>query len=348
MNGMKRNITLILAVFCMTIGLLSCSDDSYPENPTLVSPVSGLILEVNGTDYVAIPQLQEDGSLSPVLLLAVNQPSVTATVKQIDIADPSASVNIKAGDVITFKNNQFTLEWTKGTQKENYLVEMSYNPPPVMYMVMSGEPGNYYGLNTETAQTIASITYDHLFEGYVDLTNTNWNNIGFVASGQSVYYDVSTGLASWQSYGTLTMVEKTSPGTGYFPCDGPWGDWTTTAGNSSIVSPGIWKINFNLTTREMTLLETQWAVTGTAAGGIKAMTYHPDTRKWSLTADLSAGKLKFATIPVNTSDPTVTYGASDGISKLAENGTDITVDEAGTYRIELDLSTPFYDYSITK
>ena len=37
---------------------------------------------------------------------------------------------------------------------------------------MSGEKGDYYGLNTETAQTIASITYNNLFEGYIDLTNT--------------------------------------------------------------------------------------------------------------------------------------------------------------------------------
>lgn len=144
------------------------------------------------------------------------------------------------------------------------------------------------------------------------------------------------------------MTEKPSPGTGYFPCDGPWGDWTTTGGNASIVSPGIWKLNFNATTRELTLLETQWAVSGTAAGTTKAMTYDSQTRKWSITTELSAGKLKFITIPVSVSDPTVTYGASDGLVRLSEQGTDISIDEAGTYRIELDLSTPFYDYSITK
>ena len=49
------------------------------------------------------------------------------------------------------------------------------------------------------------------------------------------------------------------------------------------------------------------------------------------------------TVPVSAGDPTVTYGASDGIVRLSETGTDITIDEAGTYRIELDLSTPFYD-----
>ena len=80
---------------------------------------------------------------------------------------------------------------------------------------MSGEKGDYYGLNTETAQTIASITYNNLFEGYIDLTNTSWNNIGLVQSDQSAYFDVSAGLGGGQSYGTLAMVEKSSPGTGY-------------------------------------------------------------------------------------------------------------------------------------
>ena len=169
---MKRNITLILITLCLAIGVVSCSEDSYPENPTLVSPISGLVLEVNGTDYVATPLLQEDGLLSKTLLVAVNQPSTTAIVKQIDVSDPSATVNINVGDVITFRNNQFALEWTKGTQAETFLLEMSYNPPPVMYLVMSGEKGDYYGLNTETAQTIASITYNNLFEGYIDLTET--------------------------------------------------------------------------------------------------------------------------------------------------------------------------------
>ena len=44
---MKRNITLILITLCLAIGVVSCSEDSYPENPTLVSPISGLVLEVN-------------------------------------------------------------------------------------------------------------------------------------------------------------------------------------------------------------------------------------------------------------------------------------------------------------
>ena len=36
------------------------------------------------------------------------------------------------------------------------------------------------------------------------------------------------------------------------------------------------------------------------------------------------------------------------IRDRSETGTDITIDEAGMYRIELDLSTPFYDYTITR
>lgn len=342
---MKKNIILILITLCITAGVLSCSNDSYPENPTLVSPISGLILEIGGTDYVVTPQLLEDGSLSNTLLVAVKVPSTTAIVKQINISDPSASVNANVGDVITFHNNKWTIEWTKDTRTENFFVEMSFNPPPVMYLVRSGDG---YSLNKEKAQTIASVTYNNLFEGYVDLSNASWNNIGLVQSDQSTYFDVSAGLGGGQSFGTFTMVAKASPGTGYFPCDGPWGDWTTNGENIGIVSPGIWKINFDATTREMILLETQWAITGTAVDALTTMTYNSATHKWILTTELSAGTLKFITVPVSPNDPTVTYGASDGLFKLSETGADIAITEAGTYQIELDLNTPFYDYTITK
>ena len=36
---MKRNITLILITLCLAIGVVSFSEDSYTENPTLVSPI---------------------------------------------------------------------------------------------------------------------------------------------------------------------------------------------------------------------------------------------------------------------------------------------------------------------
>ena len=70
----------------------------------------------------------------------------------------------------------------------------------------------------------------------------------------------------------------------------------------------------------MTLLHTQWAVTGSAISSLKAMTYSSETRLWSLDTDLSPGTLKFTTIAVGYGDPIIVYGASEGLSKLSEEG----------------------------
>lgn len=343
MNSMKRNKYLILATLCVALGGFSCSDDSYPENPTLVAPISGMKLEVGGADYVVTPQLLEDGSLSNTYLLTVKSPSATAVVKQLDLSDPSASVNIKVGDVITFTDNKFTIEWKKAAQIENLFLEMSF-PPEVMYLVRSRDG---YALDKGTAQTIVSVANNGLFEGYVDLTDANWDNIGWVQGDESVYFDVAGGLNT-ETYGSFAMTSKPSPGTGYYPSDGPWGDWSNVDNkNETMFCSGIWKVNFNAATKVMTVLETQWSVTGTAVADVKNMSYSAATRKWSLTTELSAGKLKFTTVPMHPSDPIVTYGTSDGQSKLSETGADIVITEAGTYQIELDLSTSSYNYTIT-
>lgn len=342
---MKRNIRLILVTVCVALGWLACSDESYPENPTLAAAISGMTVEVNGADYIVTPQLLENGTLSNTYLLTVKAPSTTALVKQLDLADPSASVSIKAGDVITFIENRFSFEWKKDAQVEELSIEMSF-PPEVMYLVRSKEG---YALDKTTAQTIVSVANNGLFEGYIDLTDANWDNIGLVQGDGSVYFDVSGGL-NRETYGSFTMVAKPSPETGSYPSDGPWADWSNVNNKNeeTMFCSGVWKINFNADTKVMTVLETQWSVAGTAVSGAKKMAYNSATRKWSLTTELSAGKLKFTTIPMTAGDPVITYGASHGASKLSETGTDIVISEAGTYQIELDLSTPYYNYTITK
>ena len=68
-----------------------------------------------------------------------------------------------------------------------------------------------------------------------------------------------------------------------------------------------------------------------------------------LDTDLSPGTLKFTTIAVGYGDPIIVYGASEGLSKLSEEGTDIEIGTAGNYTITLNLSQPpYYDYSIKK
>ena len=349
---MKNNVFLFFALLGVLIGVVSCSNNDYPENATIVSPISSLILSVEGIDYVAVPRLTEEKTVDHTLCINVRKLGTKAIVKSIVLTDAGTSIDVVAGDEVSFIDNKLSLTLTKGSVSEVYVIEMTYNPPPFMYFTKTsdrGPEGEKYYIDAEKSQRIASVNYDDKFEGYIDLTATSWDNIGLVESELGSYYDINGGLAGDQSSGTFVMVKKESSGWKAFPCDGPWGNWTTTNGNAEIVSPGVWKINFDAATNTMMLLETQWAITGTAISTLKAMTYLSDTHKWSLTTELSEGSLKFTTIAVSEDDPVVIYGASEGISKLSTNGKDIEISLAGSYNIELDLSNPpYYDYTIMK
>lgn len=347
-----KNYIFLFALLAVLISVASCSNDDYPENATIVSPISSLILSVEGIDYVAVPKLTEEKTVDHTLSIDVKKVGTKAVVKSIVLAATGMSINVAEGDEVSFVDNKLSLTLTKGSVSDTYFVEMVYNPPPFMYFTKTsdyGPEGEKYYIDAEKSQRIASVNYNDKFEGYIDLTATNWDNIGLVESGLNSYYDFNGGLTGTQSSGSFVMVKKESAGGKAFPCDGPWGNWTTTNGNAEIVSPGVWKINFDAATSTMTLLETQWAITGSATSALKAMTYSSSTRKWSLDTDLSAGSLKFTTIAVCEGDPVVTYGASEGLSKLSEAGEDIEIGSAGNYSIVLDLGNPpYYDYTITK
>lgn len=331
---------------------VACTEESLPKDPVVRSAFGSLVVTVSGADYIAVPVMGDDKKLTDTLLLSVTIPSGTATVKSISLADASASVSIAEGQEITFVSDVFSIDYTdRDGVRTTYLLVMSYNPPPFMYLVKSGdrdESGGRYWLDTERAPRIVSWTYSSAFEGYVDLSSTNWDNLCLVQSDQSVYYDVAGGFTANQTYGTLTLQPKTPQGDGHFSSSGPWGNWTATAGNTSIVSPGIWKVNFDTDTRELVMLETQWAVSGSAVPGTSALIYDPATKVWSATMSLSHGSLRFTTIPVNPSDPVVEYGVESG-GGVSSQGTDFAVDEPGTYVVTLDLGGGGqYSYSIVR
>lgn len=349
---MKNVFLTFILLISMLVGGTSCSNNDYPDNPTIVSPISALVLSVEGIDYVVSARLTENKTVDHTLTLEVRKVSTKAIVKSISLADAGAQINIAQGDEVTFVDNKLPLTLTTGSETESYFVEMVYNPPPFMYFVRSGihgPNGERYYVDTEKAQRIASVDYNDKFEGYIDLTASNWDNIGLAESSMNSYYDYNGGLSGTQSSASYIMTKKEAPGGNVFPCDGPWGNWTTTNGNQEIVSPGVWKVNFDAATGTMKLLETQWAITGTATDALQAMTYSSTTGRWSVTTQLSAGTLKFTTIAVNAGDPTVVYGLSEGISRLSEKGKDIEISATGSYTIVLDLSQPpYYDYTITK
>ncbi|MDH7460464.1 hypothetical protein QEG73_04220 [Chitinophagaceae bacterium 26-R-25] len=327
-----------------------------PTSATVTSTISGLVVTIEGLDYTAVPTLKAAGSLSDTLYVTVKVPGTTGIVRQISFADStSASSLVTTGSTLTFVNNVANIMVTQSQTDHVYYVKMLYTPPPFMYFVKTSDKdvnGIKYYLNTASAQKIASGTYDGNFEGYIDLTATNWDNIGLIQSDKSAYFDYNGGWWPEQSSGSFTLTKETSPATGYYPCAGPWADWNWTNNNASIVSPGIWKVNYNSTTNVVDLLETQFAISGSAPGSVQKMTYNSFAKGWTLTTHLLAGSFRFTTIPVAANDPVVKlgeYGTTGNTGNLASVGNNIDVATAGSYLVTLDLSNaPYYKYSLQK
>jgi hypothetical protein len=355
---MKKTISVVSLLGCL-IGYYSCSESENPapEVPEItLSAVSYLEFTVNGENCPAAFQLLPDGGLSDTMVLQVTEPSTEATVKAVTLIDPGITINIAEGEKVTFVNNVLAIILSNGSVSKTYYVEMRFsegaaNDRSFLYLVKTSDSdgsGRYY-LNTTTAEKLFTTADTDIYEGYVDLTATDWDNIGLVTSDLRTLLNVNDGFYPEVSFGSFTLVEtEQAEGNLYYPTDGPWADWLWTGGNASIISPGVWKLNYNASTKLLELLEVQWAITGTATGGqAQAMTYISATKIWSITAELSAGNISFATIPVSEADPVVAYKAASS-TQLAAEGNDIAIPSAGSYTIKIYLSISPYSYEVTK
>lgn len=347
------NIRTLFA--CLLLFVFASCQDDLPGNATIVSPISSLEMTVKGIDYIVQPRLQVDKTLNDTLFLSVRIPASEATVKTIQLSD-GLTTDVKQGDVVTFVEDVFPITLSKGAEKQTYFVKMDYSKPAILYFVKSSdkdEEGNGSYLDLPNAQRIASLNSDDKYEGFIDLTTSDWDNICLVASDFKAMYEFEGGWWSERSSGSFTLVEKKVSGSGnYFRSVGPWADWKWSNDNPLILSPGVWKFDFNIASGELNLVETQWAISGTAIDSQTAMTYDPETRLWTVAAPLSAGNIKFTTIPVTEGDSTLSYGelGSTAVTGYLESqGRDIEIETAGNYKIVLDFSNPpFYSYSITK
>lgn len=347
-----KSIKYYLFILGVILSINACQKESLPLNPVLNPTITGLVLTVNGLDYIAVPQIDANGHFTSEYILAVRIPSNKAVVKQISFAEEGITANIKAGDEVIFIDNELNVVVSKNSGQEHFSITMSFNPPPFMYLIKTSDTdskGNRYFLNEEKADRIASGTYNNHFEGYVDLTRTNWDNIGLVLSDKTFFYDFDGGWWQGETSGAFDMTKEKAGTSGFFPTKGPWANWILINDNPKITSPGVWKINFDTETNIMSMVEVQWSIIGSSAPNNPLLNYYPDEKVWKASLNLNAGSFKFATIPVSFGDPTVTYGKSESISPLASDGEEIKITESGSYEVILNLNNPpYYNYQLTK
>lgn len=182
---------------------------------------------------------------------------------------------------------------------------------PVVYV-----PGAYQGWTPATASQLASVKSDNAYEGYVNYTA---GNLAFKI----------TPAPNWDaSYGS-----------------GGGDNLSKTGGDLTVPAAGYYRLEANISTLKWSATKTDWGIIGSATPGGTAtdtkMTYNSTTQTWSVTANLTAGGLKFRA----NSDAAVKNNLGLTKGKLAAGGTDITVAAAGNYTITLDLSKGAGNYA---
>jgi hypothetical protein len=124
------------------------------------------------------------------------------------------------------------------------------------------------------------------------------------------------------------------------------GDW----GNNIKVTtgPGYYLVKADLNAKTYSNTLTDWGLVGSAtAGGWDSdqnMTYDPLTDRWTITADLVVGKIKF-----RANDAwDINLGDDNADEKLEYGGADIDIAQAGNYTITMNLSEAIYRYTVVK
>lgn len=328
----------------------ACDEHELPSDATLTMPVTSLVMEVSGESYTAVPSLDGDSHFTDVLKLPVKIPSQEAKVLAIALRQGYTTA-LKPGDKVTFTDGKYLFRISSGTQTEEYTVDMLFNPPPVVYAVKTSDKddvGNGYFFNASTQDFLASRNYDNIYEGELNLTASNWDNVGIVSADLTTIYNLAAGPWPAKSHYAWTAETKAAKGDGYFPCDGPWNDWREINGNTDIVSPGVWRVTFDSTSLDVDMTMTQWAINGSGVSRKTPMVYDPSTKTWSLTADLRPGRIVFETTPVVFGDPVFRLGTKENIfGQLAPDGDAIEISQGGTRTVTLTLSNPpYYTYTI--
>jgi hypothetical protein len=130
--------------------------------------------------------------------------------------------------------------------------------------------------------------------------------------------------------------------------DGADGTLDSPGTDIGIADEGYYKVNVDLQNKTYTVAKTVWGVIGDATPGEWVddtdMTYVPETDSWTVTMELKKGKIKFRA----NDGWDIDYGDPNKDAILIQGGTDIVIDQAGIYKIDLFLGAPDYTYSLER
>ncbi len=196
-------------------------------------------------------------------------------------------------------------------------------------------PGDYQGWNPATAEVLASVNSDNIYEGYFNLPEGG--TYQFKLTVQPAWEPTAYGAGTTAN--TLILANYSGS-------------------NFTAPSAGYYMLWADLNTMTYMLLKTSWSIFGGATPGgwttDTPMSYNADTKLWTVTANMKAdGSFKFRA----NNAWQVDFGINEsGLLSYANHPKlayverpHLTVPSDGNYTITLDLSVPgAYNYIIKK
>ena len=208
------------------------------------------------------------------------------------------------------------------TGQVSYSSTQTLSVKPVEMTLYMYVPGDYQGWNPGAAPRLASADGIN-YEGYI-----------WVPAGGTGEFKINA-EPDWDhaNYG------GTSTATG--------GVLDAAGGNLKWPATGAYYLlKVNMTTKEWTVLKTDWKIIGAATPGgwdnATPMTYDATTGKWKITLTVTAGEFKFRA----NDNWDLSLGSGSNGFLTSDNGGNLTI-VAGTKTITLDLSNPLkYTYTV--
>lgn len=362
-----KNILKFYALALLLFVGASCENDDQ----TIATPVGGpeLLTPADGNDYILLP----DNAANEVTTLVWNHADYNVQTQinyEVEVALATTDfTTIESGGSTTSRHLTWSVEQLNVVMMN--LGAIPYQPTDIDVRIKSSlganndlvdysnvititvtpystdlpkiaVPGNHQGWNPPTAPRLAASAFGETnYEGYV------WLDGGhkFIAPNSSGAFE--WGNTDWGDDGSFSGVLAE---TGESDCTVPAGYYRVRANTTAL-------------TYDETLVS--WGVIGSATAGVTGgsgwdndanMTYDSNTGKWTLLITLGDGEIKFRyNDSWNNGADQYNLGGFDGGADPANyggemmtyGGANIAV-TAGTYLIELDLSSPRdYTYTLT-
>jgi len=192
---------------------------------------------------------------------------------------------------------------------------------PVIYVPGGYQSGSGYGgdWSPDVAPMLGSVNSDNNYEGYVY----------FAAAAEFKFTAGPNWDLNWGDDGADGVLDQNGA-------------------NLSVSEPGYYKMNVNTSDLTYTITKTDWGIIGSATADAwnsdQNMEFDATSKTWVAEIDLAAGEMKFRA----NDDWGINYGDNGADGTLEQDGANIAIAEAGSYKITMSLENPDYTYVIEK